>query len=364
MTELSPKIKQKNADKWLRALAQDLFPGEVVWALAGRGRMKPLTDAVAITNGRVIGFWANGRSEEQRVVLEVSADQIRGFDFPVKMGNISLVVMTDDGAISFGGIDKAETDFVQYFINYLWQHGVDPVVTEGARQAADERARQIAAEDEAERASRDLAIATQAARDSVPLFGSAMKDKWWNQADAHAQAGELPWFIVNSGSAGRLYAFEDRLVISKSGGMTGMMAGATGGGRETTFSYADITNIEYNGGFVNGVLEVLTPSYQGLGNHDFWNKDRDRDPYKLSNCLPLAKATYQQAQPKIKEMQQKILEAKRPHVIVQQVAPAVATASGGGLADELAKFADMHQRGLLDDDEFKAAKQAAIAKFS
>ena len=109
---------------------------------------------------------------------------------------------------------------------------------------------------------------------------------------------------------------------------------------------------------------MLTPSYQGLGNHDFWNKDRDRDPYKLSNCLPLAKATYQQAQPKIKEMQQKILEAKRPHVIVQQVAPAVATASGGGLADELAKFADMHQRGLLDDDEFKAAKQAAIAKFS
>lgn len=201
-----------------------------------------------------------------------------------------------------------------------------------------------------------------------------MKDKWWEDIDRHSRPNELPWFIINAGSGGRLVAFEDRLLISKTGGMTSFMAGSLGGGRETTFPYAEITNIEYNGGFVNGVLEVLTPSYQGSGNHVFWrstNKSRTQasdDPYTLSNCLPLGKPTYREAQPTLNELQQRIMEYKRPQVVVHERPASTpvseANTAGVGLADELERLADMHLRGLLDDDEFKAAKAAAIARLS
>lgn len=355
MAELSPKIKQKNADKWLQALTQELLPGETVWALFGRGRVKPLTNAIALTNARVLGFYADGRTSDKRIPLVVLGDQIRGVDFREKMGTINLVIPTDAGEVVLGAVDKSEVDFARYYINFLSQHGIDPAVTAGMQRQSEEAAA-------AHRAGQERV----AKRDAIEVFGSAMKDKWWAAADAHAHDGELPWFIINGGMDGRLFAFEDRLVISKTGGMTGFMAGATGGGRETVFHYADITNIEYNSGFVNGVLEVLTPSYQGTSNHDFWNSNRNggSSPHELSNCLPLPKALYQQAQPRIKELQQKVVEAKRPQVVVQHVAPSAPASSGGGLADELSKLADMHQRGLLDDDEFKAAKQAAIAKLS
>lgn len=353
MTELSPKIKQKNADKWLPAIGQDLLPGEVVWALFGRGRVKPVTNAIAVTNARVIGFYAAERSPEKRMPLVVYGDQLRGIDFREKMGTTSVALSTEAGEVIVGSLDKTEVDFARHYLNYLWEHGVDPAVRAALQQQSEQAAATHRAEQE--RIGR---------RDSVEVFGIAMKDKWWEAADSHAHDGELPWFIINGGIDGRLFAFDDRLVISKTGGMTGFMAGAMGGGRETVFHYTDITNIEYNSGFVNGVLEVLTPSYQGSANHDFWNsgKNGSRNPHELSNCLPLPKALYQQVQPRIKELQRKVAEAKRPQVVVQQAVPV--PAAGGGLADELSKLADMHQRGLLDDDEFKAAKQVAIAKLS
>lgn len=354
MAELSPKIKAKNAEKWLQALAPVLLPGETVWAVFGRGRMKPLTNATAVTNARVIGFYAADRASEKRVPLSLYANEIRGLNFPVKMGNTSLVVNTAMTEVNFGNLDQSEVDFARHYIDYLARNGIDPAMAEAVNRRNQEYAASQAAE--ADRIQR---------RDHVEVFGSPMKDKWWEAVDRHAHDDELPWFIINGGTDGRLFAFEDRLVISKTGGMTGFMAGATGGGRETVFHYTDITNIEYNSGFVNGVLEVLTPSYQGTANHDFWNssKNGSRNPHELSNCLPLPKALYQQVQPKLKELQRKVAEAKRPQVIVQQAAP-VSGYPGGGLADELAKLADMHERGLLDDDEFRSAKQAAIAKLS
>jgi hypothetical protein len=47
------------------------------------------------------------------------------------------------------------------------------------------------------------------------------------------------------------------------------MTGSLGGGRITTFHYTEITGIEYNAGMMMGVLEILTPSYQGSGNKDY-----------------------------------------------------------------------------------------------
>lgn len=290
MAQLSPKVKEKNGAKWCEALAPDLLHGETIWALVSAARIRPVTSGAAITNARVVGFWHGGRSTDKRILLEVFADRMRGIDFPVKAGNTSMRIRTDQGEVNFGNLHTDEVDFARYFIDYLARNGVDPTVAQAVKQKNQEQMESEVGE--AQRIQR---------RDHVEVFGRSMKDKWWDAVDRHAHDGELPWFIINGGVDGRLFAFEDRLVISKTGGMTGFMAGAAGGGRETVFHYTDITNIEYNSGFVNGVLEVLTPSYQGTANHDFWNTSRNgtRNPHELSNCLPLPKALYQQVQPKI-----------------------------------------------------------------
>ncbi|SIS11610.1 SHOCT domain-containing protein [Williamsia sterculiae] len=357
MIQLSSKVKEKKSAKWQSVLAPDLYQGELIWAFTGASRMRPITMGMAITNARLIGFNDTGTSTEKRILVEVFADQIRDVQFTTKMGTTSLRVNTAIEEVNFGAIDASEVDFARYYVDYLASAGIAPEVTVGIKQRNDEQNERDQA---ASQRLRD--------RDNVQVFGTAMKDKWWDSIHRHSHDGELPWFVINSGMDGLLAAFEDRLLISKTGAMASWMAGSLGGGRETIFPYSDITNIEYNGGFMNGVLEVLTPSYQGTANHDFWRssgKSRNSasdDPRTLSNCLPLLKSVYQQAQPRLNELHRKMAESKRPQVIVQQSAPATTAAEPAGIAAQIEKLADMHQRGLLDDDEFKAAKRGLIAK--
>lgn len=96
--------------------------------------------------------------------------------------------------------------------------------------------------------------------------------------------------------------------------MAGFMTGSMGGGRVATFPYSEITNIENNSGMMSGVLEVLTPSYQGTANHDYWrsagtsrNKAAE-SPFTLSNCLPLPKAQHKLALPHLTKLQRKIID--------------------------------------------------------
>lgn len=178
----------------------------------------------------------------------------------------------------------------------------------------------------------------------------------------------MPEFIIGEGSAGGLVAFSDRCMIIKKGALTGLMSGSLGGGRVATFIYAEVTGIEYNSGWVNGVLEILTPSYQGSANKDFWrgtNRSRNadsNDPWTLSNTLPLTKSLYEQARPKIDRMRQLIAEITHPPAIAATPNPAPATATD--LPDQLARLADLHKNGALDDEEFRQAKQTLIANNS
>lgn len=188
MAELSPRVKEKHATKWSEALAPDLLGGEVVWAFAAAQRMKPLTTGVAITNARIIGFFVGGTTPAKRILLEVRADHIRGFDFPVNGGNMK--VLTDAGEVNFGRLDKQEIDFVGYFVNYLWQHGIDPAVANSVSRRETQVAAAAAAH--AEFLSR---------RDGVRVFGDAMKEKWWDDIARYAHDDELPWLVLNSGTS-------------------------------------------------------------------------------------------------------------------------------------------------------------------
>jgi len=174
-----------------------------------------------------------------------------------------------------------------------------------------------------------------------------------------SRGDEIPWLILNpAGVTGVLVAFEDRLAIIKTGALTGFMAGSTFGGRQAVLYFVDINGIEFNAGMMNGVLEVLTASYQGSANKDFWqgtlssrNADSN-DPFTLSNTLPMMKSEYRACQEHINELRHRIAASKRP-----AAAPAAATPAPDSFADQVGKLAQLRADGLLSDEEFKAAKQ-------
>lgn len=195
---------------------------------------------------------------------------------------------------------------------------------------------------------------------TLPVYGSKP-----NAATARlieeASSSENPWFVLGSTIAGALAAFDDRLVIVKAGAATGFMAGTLGGHRLATFYYTEINAIEYNAGMLNGVLRVLTASYQGSANSDYWrgtgqsrNADSN-DPFTLSNTLPLDKITYRAVSPQMAELRKRINASRQPAASSSQASTA------SGLAGELARLAELHAAGVLSDDEFSSAKARLLA---
>lgn len=178
----------------------------------------------------------------------------------------------------------------------------------------------------------------------------------------NAKTGEDPVMVisgVDDSTEGSLIVFADRCVISKSGFWAAAVSGSLGGARDALFYFADITGIEYNSGFLSGVLEILTPSYQGTATKDYWsgllNSDRnnsENDPRVTSNTLPLLKSDYRAAKPLIDELRSMIAAAKAPTVTVQLDE----TTPKASAADEIKKLAELHEAGSLTDDEFATLK--------
>jgi hypothetical protein len=139
--------------------------------------------------------------------------------------------------------------------------------------------------------------------------------------------------------------------------MGSFMAHTLGGARVATFFYRDITGIEYNSGMFNGVLEILTASYQGTANKDYWktglpNEDAN-DPWALSNTLPLGKMHYESAQELMDRLRKLISGSKNDSSATQ-------TSQHGSMADEIKKLAKLLKEGLIDETEFKEAKKRLL----
>ena len=171
---------------------------------------------------------------------------------------------------------------------------------------------------------------------------------------SNSPQGKAPWLVVTSGAHGALAAYDSELIIAKVGALTGLMSGATGGGRITHFPYRQITTIEYNSGFLTGVLEVLTASYSGEGNKDFWNINKANkgksDPRQQNNTLPLAKITFNQITGQLNKIRD----------LIEKVHTGNSSGNSGGLGDEIEKLSELHKRGILTDAEFKEAKKRII----
>lgn len=161
-----------------------------------------------------------------------------------------------------------------------------------------------------------------------------------------------------------------------------MAAGATFGARVTSFYYRDINGIEVNTGLLNGVIEINTPSYQGTGQKDFWNvRNEDKDPYKVTNCLPIAKSHLKHYKPYIDRLRARIREEKQGHMAspsfqsknspnsqleraflkeTEQEQATPTPKSEISLSSELEKLASLRDSGVLTEEEFQQAKQRLL----
>jgi len=141
-----------------------------------------------------------------------------------------------------------------------------------------------------------------------------------------------------------LVCLDDRLVILKAG----FHAGTTFGAMAATIFHQDVTGIQLRMHFVSGWIEISSPSFQGRERkHTRQPRSSDRDVYKLPNCVPISRRHVEAFRGPLAELRQLVAESK--------LRPAV-----GSVATELERLAALRRCGVLDEQEFLAAKSRVL----
>jgi hypothetical protein len=172
----------------------------------------------------------------------------------------------------------------------------------------------------------------------------------------HVSKDTKPLFIIMAGSFGdeAIVALPKSCLIIKRGIITGAFVG---GQRITSFYYSDITTIEYNGGLMQGRVSILTSSFAGKSDIDSGIgvlADITSNERFQPNSIEIDKTAYKNARKYFDALNELIAKSKSP---AGQTVEPKSTAS---IADEIGKLADLHQKGLIDDAEFKELKAKLI----
>ncbi len=348
--QLGSKIKPEKVAAVTAPIQPSLHPGEEITLLLRVSSLRPLLDWVAITPARIVA-WQKGQSAFRS---EAIWDDVASYSSDRGVtGHRAKVILWDGREVNFGSVSQED---VPALLDAMRRHksvGAPAELRARAQDAARATRTEASAQEELLSGLRSKTLA------GAHFIGPAPFGKASAAIAAHCRPGERPWLVIHELNAGVLAAFQDRLIVVKTGAVTGFMTGSLGGGRTTMFPFAGITGIEYNAGMLTGVLEILTPSYQGSRNHDFWrgtNKSRNAnagDPFTLSNTLPLAKTSYKQAQPQLIELQRLIAEAKQ----VRLNLPSTPMSGGGpNIAAQLRELAALRDEGVLSEEEFAIAK--------
>lgn len=123
--------------------------------------------------------------------------------------------------------------------------------------------------------------------------------------------------------------------------------------RPSNYYYrSTIVAIEVNTGLVNAVIEIVTAGHTGTPEHDWWAISKDRDPWKLSNTLPLNKLLLEDQKDNVQELRVLIDNAKT-HITSTKP-------SAGDIPKQLRDLAELHEKGLLTSEEFAQAKKKLL----
>lgn len=188
----------------------------------------------------------------------------------------------------------------------------------------------------------------------------------WGKKEAdllsrHRSPGEqvLGQVIGNFNQA--IVATDRKVLILK----TGLMAGQTFGGKATSYDYGNIVGVEARTGFSQGEFEILAG---GLANTQ---GNRRKDKAKMSeapNGVVFAKVTakpFDAMAAKIREMSGS-RGAPRAPAAAAPPAPAAVPAPVGesrdAIFDAIRKLGELHDAGILNDEEFAAKKAELLAR--
>jgi len=339
--KLGVKTKESDFNKVQRALSSFLIEGEEIQFLGQSINLRPMFGFLVITNERVI---AANVPDKDPIKKEIPHSSVKaaGLGTGTFDKNNLIIEKTDGSKHSFGTIKADDNSNIIEILKELHGKQNNPEF----------------------QTLRDEMIKPAIRKQSeIPIIGKKPNSKSMKVILDHCHEDEVPRFILSTGmGTGVFVAFDDRCMIIKSGAVTSFMAGSLFGGRVSTFHYGEITGIEYNSGLLTGVLEVLTASYEGSKNKDYWRgtfKSRNadsNDPWTLSNCLPLDRATYNLAQNQLNDLRKQISKAKNPTVVVS---PSVQP--NHSIADQLRDLNELFQSGALTDDEFAEAKARIIS---
>jgi hypothetical protein len=339
--KLGVKITPSQFDSIFTSLESSLVSGEEVLFMGSTSNIKPFFKYLFITNERIIGV---SHPDKDVIKRELPHAKLKAAGIGTGiMDNKCLIVESQSmERINFGTLKSEDTEYVLGLLKSLYGRQANPEY-ENLRSEKTK-----------------LAIRNQT---DIPIIGKKPSEKSMKIILDHCNIDEVPKFIISTGTGtGVFVAFDDRCMIIKVGALTSFMAGSLFGGRVSTFPYGEITGIEYNSGWVTGVLEVLTASYEGTKNKDFWKgtlKSRNadsNDPWTLSNCLPLDKTTYGQAQEHLNGLRKLITESKKATVIVNNTGT-----PGSGISEQLKELAQLRDQGILTEEEFTAAKSRIIS---
>lgn len=319
-----------------------LLPDESIIYFGPGSSLRPTGNELVITNVRVFTYLPD------RIAACIDLDSIAAMRIVDSKRTLSL---TDHAGreMRVRGLAAGESPYIQAAIEAARASPRPHAALEAIRQA----------EETATEAARIAAMTMHDRWPHATILGKQTR-KGEEAIKRLCHGEEAPWLVLSPGFAqGLLVAFDDRLAIIKTGAMTSFMAGSLGGERSTTFYFADINAIEYNSGIASGVLEVLTASYQGSANKDFWRGTMDsrnadkNDPYTLSNTLPMAKVVYNEWASHIQELRARISTSKRPTTLIAAPAPQEAHSD---LVGQLERLSALRVANVLTDEEFVAAK--------
>jgi Short C-terminal domain len=169
----------------------------------------------------------------------------------------------------------------------------------------------------------------------------------------HVAAHERVQFCLVGNSNQAMVVLTDRVLILK----TGFMAGTMFGGRATAFQFTDIGGVQVNTGLINGSIEIHTPGMGATKAGDYFTMDPKSDPFKLPNCIPIAKSDLTTFQPYLERLRGMIAAAR-----ASRGSATLASETGRDIASQLQKLGELHRAGVLSDEEFAAAKKRALER--
>lgn len=324
-----------------------LEPGEIALAMLQIGVSNKV-----LTNKRLLFLDLLDSKVKEYLLLE----NIASFSFATSMGLPRI-----DAVLKSGGVIKIGT------LDASWLEDVKPIFESALQdliQISDATSEKSADISASEPYGESLESDKIAPSQSAVRTNSTKAFPAWLQHSIHSHKSEDEEILMvitepYTSHQGAVLVFADRCMIVKGGFWGGLMSGSLGGERAATFYFTQITGVEYNSGMMNGVLEILTASYQASANKDFWkgttrsrNADSN-DPWTLSNTLPLTKEGYKTARSLIDELKKMISES-------QTLRPSSSVTRESSIVEELAKLAELKTQGVVTEQEFQSLKKKLL----